>query len=227
MGTFGSATGLSSLAQCTPCSAGYYCNSTGIIAPALQCWVGYFCVNGTVLPSQLCPTGAMCPLGSGRPVLCPLGSYQDASGQSMCKSCPPGFMCQSTGLTNATNCPLGSYCLANTKLPSDWPCPPGTLGLAPNLQSASQCSPCPAGYYCPFAGQVTPYAMCSAGYLCLSGSVSATPTDGVTGRSCPLGQYCPSGMFYVLVSVKTTKIPAQQLYLSLLRDCTLLVLFLV
>lgn len=34
---------------------------------------------------------------------------------------------------------------------------------------------------------------CDAGYFCMNGSKSATPTDGVTGDRCPQGYFCLSG----------------------------------
>ena len=34
---------------------------------------------------------------------------------------------------------------------------------------------------------------CTAGYLCISGSSTPTPTDGVTGDWCPVGYYCETG----------------------------------
>jgi hypothetical protein len=34
---------------------------------------------------------------------------------------------------------------------------------------------------------------CTAGYFCMNGSASATPTDGVTGQKCPEGHYCLLG----------------------------------
>lgn len=36
-------------------------------------------------------------------------------------------------------------------------------------------------------------AECLAGYWCMNASVSSTPTDGVTGQSCPIGNFCPQG----------------------------------
>ena len=34
---------------------------------------------------------------------------------------------------------------------------------------------------------------CNAGFHCISGSWTPTPTDFTTGRICPSGQYCPKG----------------------------------
>ena len=47
-------------------------------------------------------------------------------------------------------------------------------------------------------GLTTPNGPCSAGYICISGATTAQPTDGITGKVCPQGSYCPEGS-----SVKT------------------------
>jgi hypothetical protein len=44
-----------------------------------------------------------------------------------------------------------------------------------------------------FAGLTEPTAMCDAGYVCVSGSNSSSPVDGVTGFICLVGHYCPAG----------------------------------
>jgi hypothetical protein len=36
--------------------------------------------------------------------------------------------------------------------------------------------------------------VCSPGFFCLSGAISSTPTDGVTGNYCARGGYCPAGV---------------------------------
>jgi hypothetical protein len=40
-----------------------------------------------------------------------------------------------------------------------------------------------------------PEGPCSAGYYCLSGASTPTPTDGTTGNVCPQGKYCLEGSF--------------------------------
>ena len=49
--------------------------------------------------------------------------------------------------------------------------------------------PCPAGSYCINGKEYT----CYAGYLCISGSKTPTPTDGSTGEACERGHYCEEG----------------------------------
>ena len=45
-------------------------------------------------------------------------------------------------------------------------------------------------YVCPFIGYSLP---CDPGYVCLTGSDVATPTDGIVGYACPAGYYCLGG----------------------------------
>ena len=75
------------------------------------------------------------------------------------------------------------------------PCLPRTYGASTGLRSASECTRCPNGKFCP------KYAMidtelgsfdCWAGYLCNDASQVPNPiTTG--GRKCRKGTYCLSG----------------------------------
>lgn len=50
---------------------------------------------------------------------------------------------------------LGYYCVASTQaipVTAGKPCPVGTYGARDGLSSASECSPCDAGYYCETEG---------------------------------------------------------------------------
>ena len=64
LGTFNNMTGLNNTGDCTPCSGGYYCGSTGLSEPTAQCSAGYYCVVSaeTAAPTQgadadICPQG--------------------------------------------------------------------------------------------------------------------------------------------------------------------------
>ena len=54
VGTFSNVTGLQNETQCTPCTAGYFCNSTGLTTPSGQCQAGFFCGGGS---KSMIPTG--------------------------------------------------------------------------------------------------------------------------------------------------------------------------
>ena len=46
IGTFGPDLYLSTIENCTQCTAGYYCDRTGLSAPVAECWGGYYCTGG-------------------------------------------------------------------------------------------------------------------------------------------------------------------------------------
>ena len=63
----------------------------------------------------------------------------------------------------------------------------------PTLYLPAECDDCTGGMYCETPGLTEPTAQCSAGYYCDSGASTPTPTDGVTGDICQLGDYCTQG----------------------------------
>ena len=82
--------------DCGNCTAGYYCNATGLTAESGLCAPGYYCPGGqsSITPSGLdCWAGHYCEEGSASPVFCPNGTYQPNGGQSACLQCDPGFYC--------------------------------------------------------------------------------------------------------------------------------------
>lgn len=69
---------------CQKCTDGFYCSTTGLIAPTGRCEVGYFCPEGSSTPrgaspsstqEQYCKATQYCPLGTGFPLVCPPGFY--------------------------------------------------------------------------------------------------------------------------------------------------------
>ena len=76
----------------------------------------------------------------------------------------------------------------------------------PGKQVADDCTPCDPGKYCGTPGLSAPTDDCDAGWYCVRGAWSATPTDlanytnagcfcpvNSTGGKCQPGQYCPRG----------------------------------
>ena len=45
---------------------------------------------------------------------------------------------------------------------------------------------------------------CLAGYYCISGADTASPTDGTTGDVCSAGYYCPTGSYQQLPCINGT-----------------------
>ena len=56
------------------------------------------------------------------------------------------------------------------------------LYLTSGQVSISECLPCDGGMYCPHYGMESPFPNCSARYYCNESAVTATPTDGITGK---------------------------------------------
>ncbi|KAL7831753.1 hypothetical protein AOLI_G00293010 [Acnodon oligacanthus] len=190
------------LDDCVRCTPGHYCDTSGLTAPTGQCWEGFYCRQGASHPNALirdhrggpCPAGYFCPRGSSAPQTCPQGSISSSEGQASCSLCPQGYYCPANGSSaEGIECPTGHYCPTGTNLKSQYPCPAGTINPYTRMASPEDCVPCPPGFFCEASGQNAASGLCEAGYFCLSGAVSPTPDDGVTGDWCPPGHYCPTG----------------------------------
>ena len=213
-GTFSATTGLQKVEDCTPCTAGKYCQGSGLTAVTGDCDAGYYCKSFAIskMPSEdtstaveadkkfgPCITGYYCPQGTGSPVACPAGKYNDAlmaSALTDCKPCLPGKYCDGTGnkvpdgdcdpgyycpggdstKTPATACAAGEYCPAGSSLNTK--CPAGTYTGSAQLAA---CADCPEGKFC-VAGTSTPQD-CPAGYYC------PLKTQFGTQFPCPKGKY--------------------------------------
>ncbi|XP_069004490.1 multiple epidermal growth factor-like domains protein 6, partial [Embiotoca jacksoni] len=208
-GTFSSETGKTHQSNCTTCNPGYYCQAEGTVQPAL-CPVGHYCPAGLTLGLEFpCPRGTVqSQLGASSPdacLPCPAGMFCSRSGLSqptgLCEAgyyCPGGstspnsteFQGNSTG---SHLCPSGHYCPSGSGYP--FPCPEGSLSIFQGLKEVNKCPPCPPGLFCDSPGMVelSDALPCHAGYVCLSGSSSATPSDGSHGYICPAGHSCPVG----------------------------------
>ncbi|XP_076147242.1 uncharacterized protein LOC143131474 [Alosa pseudoharengus] len=80
-------------------------------------------------------------------------------------------------------CPEGAY--------KPWPCPVGTVGVSPGLQSPQGCSPCPPGLFCNSSALTHPSGPCRPGYFCSSGATDPAPISQSFGDICPAGHFCP------------------------------------
>ena len=186
--------------QCYACSGGYYCGTNGLSAVEGMCDSGYYCPSGVVNPrpkNYYCVEGQQCPAGSSGIQSCGAGYYQPSKKQGSCIKCPRGYYCPAGSTSfDSKNCPAGYYCLEGDSS-SPRACPQGTYNTVINAFSSSHCIPCTPGYYCPGNPQSTfPTLLCAAGYYCIRGALTSSPSDGTTGYYCPTGTYCPAGTSY-------------------------------
>ena len=66
----------------------------GLTAPTAECDAGFYCAAGaSVAAPELCPPGAYCEEGTGAPLPCPSGTFNDRAGQASCTPCPAGQYC--------------------------------------------------------------------------------------------------------------------------------------
>jgi hypothetical protein len=157
------------------CLPGRICDALGLASAAKICTAGYICDgrvgllpgNDTNLdynskyPAKLmskCDPGYYCNPGTissesrigeiNTPQKCNLGEYNDESGRSKCKPCPPGFECIAQGLKNPVKCQKGFWRNDDNKLISCQPCPDGTYGTEEGLDDKNKCIPCPPGVVC-------------------------------------------------------------------------------
>ncbi|GKT26470.1 conserved unknown protein, partial [Aduncisulcus paluster] len=164
-----------------------------------RCKAGYYCPERSVIEYP-CPKGTYRPNDTGKIKVDPDDSSITGTG---CSPCPEGFYCLGTGDSDPSDdiCDDGYECLEGSSSPTEEPCDPGYYSYYSDAgYSATVCTICPAGYYCPGATIVP--EDCPEGYYCPEGSSGATP--------CPIGTYnaalngeseiadclsCPGGYF--------------------------------
>ncbi|KAF4141759.1 hypothetical protein GN958_ATG09004 [Phytophthora infestans] len=218
-GTYSNDTGLVKPGDCVFCDEGSYCTDAGQVKPTGLCDAGYYCKRNNTQPSpssgvgkvvtsstqgteltiyfggQICPIGSYCSQGAVTPILCPEGSYSNATGASTCLPCPRGFFCP-LGCSDyrGNECPMGHYCPESTQRATQLPCPPGSYGDRTGLQDLVQCTPAPGGTFIDGYAAVEPTGICRSGFYCSGGSATSTPAETtVTGGPCLPGTNCPEG----------------------------------
>lgn len=183
-GTYSNVTGNQDSENCTLCDPGRVCAGGGLIEPNGYCDPGYFCRGGakTARPrdggatGDLCPVGHYCPRGTGEPIRCPPGMFQNMTGYDYCMDCPPGFYCTDGEIP--LKCSKGRYCPGNTTLAQPL-CPRGTFNPQLGMVEVSDCKPCLGGFYCEALGAInfdfslndTGTGKCEAGYYCKEGKI--------------------------------------------------------
>ena len=111
------------------------------------------------------------------PVLCPAGTFSNASGAPICASCPLGFY-SGDGATVCVGCSAGRF--SNVTGSSDCPSCNGGFFSAAN---ASTCGMCSAGNYSAIGASAC--SMCAANTFSVAGSSACA--------SCPVGSSSAAG----------------------------------
>ncbi|CBY12491.1 unnamed protein product [Oikopleura dioica] len=215
--------------ECNLCPEGRACTREGTFDPiddSISCSNGYYCPKGSDKSKpdgRTCSEQNMCPSGSVDEMPCPPGTYQNSGKQSKCNFCRKGHYCtgneallwredddiwgknEDDTLCAYCDCVEGHYCPGNSTAPQ--PCPIGTYGRdgSKTYSKVEDCNACDGGHYCDTEGLLQSEMdelICEAGYVCASGSFSATPTGkvelGIDGKwsgngKCPLGYFCEEG----------------------------------
>jgi hypothetical protein len=120
-GTYMPAIGSPSLASCVACPPGYNCNAAGKLT---GCASGSYCpvcsgaagaIAGVTactaaVAETTCTAGHFCSANAGAEYSCNWGYYQDLTGQTVCKVCTAGSLCNGQTLTAVSVCPDAHYC---------------------------------------------------------------------------------------------------------------------
>jgi len=148
--------------------------------------VGSFCPAGTVSPLN-CTSGAFCAAAASEPEGCPAGTFLNKRGATAgteCETCPAYHYCPEY-TTYPVKCPPGYFCSAGQGAYAQNPCTAGTYGGLDSLTSASECTTCPQGHYCPEAS-VFPTACGPGTYQASTGQSSVSACT-----NCPATTVCP------------------------------------
>ena len=100
---------------CPPCPVGSYCPN---ISNVITCPVGASChakrpTNTTFIP---CPIGYQCADTASPPVICPRGTFSNATSLTTCYSCPANTYSDSLASTSCTSCgPLATSPTGSTQ----------------------------------------------------------------------------------------------------------------
>ena len=131
-------------AVATLCDAGTYQDLPGRSA-CKECPVGHACVTGATVQVQ-CVAGsyANAPSRAAACELCGAGTFQDASHQTTCNTCPAGSAC-TVGAVSASACEPGTIAAS----PRSSVCVACVLGTYQSQAGSTACIYCPAGSSCP------------------------------------------------------------------------------
>ncbi|KAL8012133.1 putative tyrosine-protein kinase ephrin type A/B receptor [Plasmopara halstedii] len=214
VGTFSNLIRLANVTECQTCTAGFFCEKPGQVQPSGLCAAGNFCpprsenAFGRTADddTHVCPAGFFCPEGTYLPLMCPTGTYSNATGLKRfddCVFCDEGAYCTGSGLVEPTGpCDGGYYCRRNNTQPD--PSSGVTMVVTGTEESEIVVyfggQVCPIGSYCP-RGSVSPLLCPEGSYAdvagistclaCPSGFFCPRGCSDYLSNECPIGHYCP------------------------------------
>ena len=178
-------------AACSCCAPGSFANASGLLLclPCTGTDADACQQPCTIIPNCDCTDAANCDKNR-----CPSGCYVP-NGTSVCQRAPAGCYTECGG----SNCSASANVLDR--------CLPGTSSRFVGASSNSTCTACPAGSFCPTAGEGNPQ-LCNAGsYSSAVGATSSTVCTPCTAGTysfapgstscalCPAGSYCLAHSF--------------------------------
>ena len=160
-GTYQNTTGSRTVDDCIACPIGYYCAGEAQPGVTGPCDAGFYCTGKAYTPQQFAaPAGYFTGVGYSAPEACDIGYYTPGPNYTECLSCPAGAYCPEQATDEYIGCPAGAYCEEGSY--SYTLCPAGTYSNVTNLESLSQCIPCPEGQYCDTNGLTEPTGDCAS-----------------------------------------------------------------
>ena len=201
--------------SCKPCEPETYSVVTNTTAGASVCTA---CPAGRTQPSPGQASCNLCAPGKFTATTgcedCPLGHYQDQSGQNSCLPCPTGTYGPDTAMLTCLPCGVGSFtndtgrtecdkCAAGEyqDVPSSTTCKPCAAGTVTAAVGQAVCGHCPAGRYDanPSGSARTACTSCEAGKFQTDVGTTACLDCGLGYFSANVGQVdcieCPQGKY--------------------------------
>ena len=128
---------------CTPCEAGWTCQSTELTWPD-PCPTGHYC------PQYNAGNPEIIANGDNSQIPCPAGTYsfdEYLTQLSDCVPCPPGKYCLEGSSQFTGYCDEGYVCVIGAGVPN----PSNTFDFdGPGVYTDSRNGPCPIGHFCPY-----------------------------------------------------------------------------
>lgn len=167
------------------CLEGYFCEE-GSPLPTGICFPGHYCPPGTPYPKQV-PVGTFSETGAIVPALCFPGSYAAATGSSQCLPCPAGNSCRGYGVSVPSICDYGTYRSVADSITCK-PCPPATYLPFRGGTDISECLPVPPGRVSRNKGVISISSSdpCDGSHVCSS----ATEGSNQYHHKCSGGYFC-------------------------------------